>query len=491
MVDREERPPGTTSERSPAFIKEYNMSPVGADRFVCEKCGRVVPESVKVCPGCGANLAFYRCSHCNFKGTKKEFLGKNNVYCPRCFRKTLPGESSPQEQADLAGRLAVDMMERSRKAGVDPNAFLHEPTPGKSANPPQPEIKKTPPEIKQEIKKPGDVPPAPAPKTVQPKKSSCLPVMMLIIGILSFLGGGITLLILVVGQLTNPPMFEEITTTLIAIGCVSLPLLLIGAGLVVWGIILNRRGRKTTDSGPVPVQAQAQAGSEVVADPRKEQDDKTIKAEPAILEAVKVEAGKVAAAEVQKVQAEPIRQMEPKKVEQAKPKGPPLSQTELDRLVRELGSLAGQERSSAQSILCNRGDLRAIEALVRIPYFMNFNINDSVSFTLRFLLEKNGAEGYAVFIRAVNRTYDPFNPNSNKNQFTGMAAVKILDYLGARAVEPLITLLKDEDRTIREYAASTLGRFGDKRAIDPLVESIDTIQGAKDALAKLGWKANV
>ena len=42
----------------------------------------------------------------------------------------------------------------------------------------------------------------------------------------------------------------------------------------------------------------------------------------------------------------------------------------------------------------------------------------------------------------------------------------------ARAVEPLITVLKDVNSNTREGAAIALGRIGDARAIEPLEQAL-------------------
>ncbi|MCZ6689829.1 MAG: HEAT repeat domain-containing protein [Planctomycetota bacterium] len=42
----------------------------------------------------------------------------------------------------------------------------------------------------------------------------------------------------------------------------------------------------------------------------------------------------------------------------------------------------------------------------------------------------------------------------------------------SRAVEPLITLLGDKIVSVRQFAAAALGKFGDKRAVEPLVATL-------------------
>ncbi len=77
-----------------------------------------------------------------------------------------------------------------------------------------------------------------------------------------------------------------------------------------------------------------------------------------------------------------------------------------------------------------------------------------------------------------------------------MAAVEALGNIGdVRAVEPLISALKDKDWGwgVREGAAEALGNIGDVRAVEPLVAALkdeyrDVREVAAEALDKIGWK---
>ena len=52
-------------------------------------------------------------------------------------------------------------------------------------------------------------------------------------------------------------------------------------------------------------------------------------------------------------------------------------------------------------------------------------------------------------------------------------AVEALGRIGdVRAVEPLIQRLQDEDEDVRSAAAEALGRIGDARAVDPLIQRL-------------------
>jgi HEAT repeat protein len=69
-----------------------------------------------------------------------------------------------------------------------------------------------------------------------------------------------------------------------------------------------------------------------------------------------------------------------------------------------------------------------------------------------------------------------------------------IEKMGAVAVEPLITALKDPEGTVRRYAAALLGRIGDARAVEPLGTALydlhhDVGQASAEALVKFGVRS--
>ena len=65
-----------------------------------------------------------------------------------------------------------------------------------------------------------------------------------------------------------------------------------------------------------------------------------------------------------------------------------------------------------------------------------------------------------------------------------------------RAVEPLIEALNDEDASVRRGAAVALGRLGAERAVEPLIEALNDEEGhvrrgAAVALGRLGYERAV
>jgi HEAT repeat protein len=73
------------------------------------------------------------------------------------------------------------------------------------------------------------------------------------------------------------------------------------------------------------------------------------------------------------------------------------------------------------------------------------------------------------------------------------AAAEALGKIGdARAVEPLIGMLGDEDSDVRYDAAEALGKIGDVRAVEPLIKALEegNPSAATEALAKI-TEANI
>ena len=57
------------------------------------------------------------------------------------------------------------------------------------------------------------------------------------------------------------------------------------------------------------------------------------------------------------------------------------------------------------------------------------------------------------------------------------SAAEALGQIGAVAVEPLIAVLKDKDVNVRKSAAEALGQIGDTRAVEPLITMLKDIYG--------------
>jgi HEAT repeat protein/protein-S-isoprenylcysteine O-methyltransferase Ste14 len=63
--------------------------------------------------------------------------------------------------------------------------------------------------------------------------------------------------------------------------------------------------------------------------------------------------------------------------------------------------------------------------------------------------------------------------------------VRALEKVGEQSVDPLIELLKDPDPSLRQIAASILGKIGSPKAVDPLIESL------KDKNSSVRWDAAI
>ena len=63
--------------------------------------------------------------------------------------------------------------------------------------------------------------------------------------------------------------------------------------------------------------------------------------------------------------------------------------------------------------------------------------------------------------------------------------------LGALAVEPLLSMIKESDNIVRQGVAKTLGKIGDTRAVEPLIAALKDKSGVVQratvrALGKIG-----
>jgi len=94
----------------------------------------------------------------------------------------------------------------------------------------------------------------------------------------------------------------------------------------------------------------------------------------------------------------------------------------------------------------------------------------------------------------LDRLTDQLKHNSSRLRARAASA---LGKLGdKRAVEPLINALKDEDRSVRSSASGALGRLGDPRAVEPLIAALKdqdkyVRRSAASALGRLGDKRAV
>jgi HEAT repeats len=91
-----------------------------------------------------------------------------------------------------------------------------------------------------------------------------------------------------------------------------------------------------------------------------------------------------------------------------------------------------------------------------------------------------------------------FQNPANKTEYRGSAATSLGKLGDLRAVEPLIASLKEDNFTITQNASAALAQLKDKRAIDPLKQAYirwssgkqqyaDTVKGSiQMALVQLG-----
>ncbi|GAG30218.1 unnamed protein product, partial [marine sediment metagenome] len=108
------------------------------------------------------------------------------------------------------------------------------------------------------------------------------------------------------------------------------------------------------------------------------------------------------------------------------------------------------------------------EPLIRLLQRRHIQKNQEVIYQLYARLDAASSLGKIGDARAVEPLIQSLNDSNER--FRGQAAVALGELKDNRAVEPLIKALKDKDKSVRKAAAQSLGFIGDKRATDILVQ---------------------
>ncbi len=144
-----------------------------------------------------------------------------------------------------------------------------------------------------------------------------------------------------------------------------------------------------------------------------------------------------------------------------------------------LDALQNSDKLSCRAIakgLGEIGDPRAVEPLIS-------------------LLTDPDVETRAVAANALNKIgWQPGNDQNGAYYWIAMQQWgKCMD-LGAQAIEPLVIMLKDQNKSVRQAAAEALGKLGDVRAVKPLINALDdkvkiVSITAENALTRIGAPA--
>jgi HEAT repeat protein len=136
-------------------------------------------------------------------------------------------------------------------------------------------------------------------------------------------------------------------------------------------------------------------------------------------------------------------------------------------LVAALDSQDDQTRAGAAEALGVIGDLRAVEPLIATLSDQRVVVRDQAADALGAI---GDARAVAPLIAELRRGEAERNGQGRRtDDHSGSTHARdALALIGTPAVEPLIATLKDKDWKARWAAASTLGRIGDTRAVEPL-----------------------
>jgi HEAT repeat protein len=167
-------------------------------------------------------------------------------------------------------------------------------------------------------------------------------------------------------------------------------------------------------------------------------------------------------------------------------------------LIKKLSDDDWRVRRHAAVALGKIGDARAVEPLIKAFNDEDRDV-DSRGHAARALGEFGDARAVEPLIAALSddgawggvvyRYSDAESLGRDAKE-----ALKMLEKrgkLGESAVEPMIKLLTNSNLGARNYAASMLGKMGDRRAVKPLIEvlgsdKLSVIKTAAGALGKLG-----
>jgi HEAT repeat protein len=145
----------------------------------------------------------------------------------------------------------------------------------------------------------------------------------------------------------------------------------------------------------------------------------------------------------------------------------------IEKLIASLKDKDTNVQINAANALGKIGDHRAIKPLVDILHHQNQVVRENSSNAL----EKLG--------------WQPANKLEEALKWIANRQWDMCIEIGASAVEPLISVLKDKDAGVRKSAVGVLGKIGDVNAIEALISAFTdhneiVRRSAVDALAKIG-----
>jgi HEAT repeat protein/CheY-like chemotaxis protein len=151
--------------------------------------------------------------------------------------------------------------------------------------------------------------------------------------------------------------------------------------------------------------------------------------------------------------------------------------------------LAGEalEEGLAVALAIENGWYRAQALVALAPHLAGEALEHGLSAALAIEEERSRAEALAALAPHL----------AGEALERRLAVAEALGRIGdERAVEPLLGLLEDRDRDVRQAAVAALGRIGDERALEPLLGLLedrdrDVRQAAAEALGRIGDEVSV
>jgi len=148
----------------------------------------------------------------------------------------------------------------------------------------------------------------------------------------------------------------------------------------------------------------------------------------------------------------------------------------------------------------------AVEPLIATLRDSNENVRDAATKALGKIsdtraidplltaLKNSNREIRAIVLKALDKLgWKPGQDQAGASYWVAKRNWEKCVAVGAPAVDPLVSVLKDSDRDVRQAAVEALGKIGDIRAVAPLVIMLkdsdwSVRQATTEAMDKLGWK---
>jgi HEAT repeat protein len=164
----------------------------------------------------------------------------------------------------------------------------------------------------------------------------------------------------------------------------------------------------------------------------------------------------------------------------------------IDSLISALKDEDINVREAAAEALGKIGDSRAVEPLISAMLFSvmyDRKMNISAEMAVKALVEINqpAIDPLMSVLQSQSRNLIYVGDEGGKTIMSAHQGImKVLTNIGHPALDFLISALKVKNWEVQQKASEALGKIGDKRAIDPLIEALEDKNVQREAVEALG-----